>query len=73
MRVQLRNLGRVLGNGAGGRITIRFRGREMAHQELGMKLMGRIEADIEEIATVEMRPKMEGRQMTMIVAPRKKK
>jgi len=45
----------------------------MAHQEIGMKLMARIEADIEELATVEMRPKMEGRQMTMIVAPRKKK
>jgi len=72
-QVKLRNLVRFLENGDRGKITIRFRGREMAHQELGMKLMGRIEADIEEIATVEMRPKMEGRQMTMIVAPRKKK
>jgi translation initiation factor IF-3 len=45
----------------------------MAHQEIGMKLMERIEVDMEEMATVEMRPKMEGRQMTMIIAPRKKK
>jgi translation initiation factor IF-3 len=45
----------------------------MAHQEIGMQLMQRIETDIEELAQVEMRPKMEGRQMTMVVAPRKKK
>jgi translation initiation factor IF-3 len=45
----------------------------MAHQEIGMQLMQRIEADIEELAQVEQRPKMEGRQMTMVVAPRKKK
>jgi translation initiation factor IF-3 len=45
----------------------------MAHQEIGMKLMNRIEEDIDEIAQVEQRPKMEGRQMTMVVAPRKKK
>jgi translation initiation factor IF-3 len=45
----------------------------MAHQEIGMKLMNRIEVDIEELAQVEQRPKMEGRQMTMVVAPRKKK
>ncbi|MCD1630650.1 translation initiation factor IF-3 [Marinobacter shengliensis] len=72
-QVKLRNLVRFLENGDRGKITIRFRGREMAHQEIGMKLMARIETDIEELATVEMRPKMEGRQMTMIVAPRKKK
>ncbi|MDX5440388.1 MAG: translation initiation factor IF-3 [Alteromonadaceae bacterium] len=72
-QVKLRNLVRFLENGDRGKITIRFRGREMAHQEIGMKLMARIEADVEELATVEMRPKMEGRQMTMIVAPRKKK
>ncbi|WP_288944382.1 translation initiation factor IF-3, partial [uncultured Marinobacter sp.] len=64
---------RFLENGDRGKITIRFRGREMAHQEIGMQLMQRIEADIEELAQVEMRPKMEGRQMTMVVAPRKKK
>ncbi|MCW8868816.1 MAG: translation initiation factor IF-3, partial [Marinobacter sp.] len=68
-----RNLIRFLENGDRGKITIRFRGREMAHQEIGMQLMQRIETDIEELAQVEMRPKMEGRQMTMVVAPRKKK
>ena len=72
-QVKLRNLVRFLENGDRGKITIRFRGREMAHQEIGMQLMQRIEADVEELAQVEMRPKMEGRQMTMVVAPRKKK
>ncbi|SHK81125.1 bacterial translation initiation factor 3 (bIF-3) [Marinobacter antarcticus] len=72
-QVKLRNLVRFLEGGDRGKITIRFRGREMAHQEIGMKLMERIEADIDSLAQVEMRPKMEGRQMTMIVAPRKKK
>ncbi|WP_166264747.1 translation initiation factor IF-3 [Marinobacter caseinilyticus] len=72
-QVKLRNLVRFLENGDRGKITIRFRGREMAHQEIGMKLMNRVEADIEELAQVEQRPKMEGRQMTMVVAPRKKK
>ena len=72
-QVKLRNLVRFLEGGDRGKITIRFRGREMAHQEIGMKLMNRIEVDIEELAQVEQRPKMEGRQMTMIVAPRKKK
>jgi translation initiation factor IF-3 len=72
-QVKLRNLVRFLENGDRGKLTIRFRGREMAHQEIGMKLMNRIEVDIEEIAQVEQRPKMEGRQMTMVVAPRKKK
>jgi translation initiation factor IF-3 len=72
-QVKLRNLIRFLEAGDRGKITVRFRGREMAHQEIGMKLMERIEADMEEMATVEMRPKMEGRQMTMIIAPRKKK
>lgn len=72
-QVKLRNLIRFLENGDRGKITIRFRGREMAHQELGMKLMNRIEADIEELGQVELRPKMEGRQMTMVIAPRKKR
>ena len=72
-QVKLRNLVRFLENGDRGKITIRFRGREMAHQEIGMKLMQRIEEDVAEIAQVEMRPKMEGRQMTMVIAPRKKK
>jgi translation initiation factor IF-3 len=72
-QVKLRNLVRFLEAGDRGKITVRFRGREMAHQEIGMKLMERIEVDMEEMAAVEMRPKMEGRQMTMIIAPRKKK
>ncbi|WP_074454340.1 translation initiation factor IF-3 [Marinobacter sp. X15-166B] len=72
-QVKLRNLIRFLENGDRGKLTIRFRGREMAHQEIGMQLMNRIEADVAEIAQVEQRPKMEGRQMTMVVAPRKKK
>lgn len=72
-QVKLRNLIRFLENGDRGKITIRFRGREMAHQEIGMQLMNRVEKDIEELAQVEQRPKMEGRQMTMVVAPRKKK
>ena len=72
-QVKLRNLIRFLENGDRGKITIRFRGREMAHQELGMKLMQRIEEDVAELGQVEQRPKMEGRQMTMVIAPRKKK
>lgn len=72
-QVKLRNLVRFLENGDRAKITIRFRGREMAHQEIGMKLMERLENDMAELATVEMRPKMEGRQMTMVIAPRKKK
>ncbi|WP_133736796.1 translation initiation factor IF-3 [Halospina denitrificans] len=72
-QVKLRNLIRFLEHGDKGKVTIRFRGREMAHQEIGMQLMQRVEADIEELAQVEQRPKMEGRQMTMVVAPRKKK
>jgi translation initiation factor IF-3 len=72
-QVKLRNLIRFLENGDRGKVTIRFRGREMAHQEIGMKLMNRVEEDVSELAQVEQRPKMEGRQMTMVVAPRKKK
>tara|TARA_R110002012_G_scaffold47468_1_gene124436 strand:+ start:300 stop:638 length:339 start_codon:yes stop_codon:yes gene_type:complete len=72
-QVKLRNLLRFLENGDRGKITVRFRGREMAHQEIGMKLMERIEVDIADHAQVEQRPKLEGRQMTMVVAPRKKK
>jgi translation initiation factor IF-3 len=72
-QVKLRNLIRFLEQGDKGKVTIRFRGREMAHQEIGMQLMQRVEADIDELAQVEQRPKMEGRQMTMVVAPRKKK
>jgi translation initiation factor IF-3 len=69
----LRNLVRFLENGDKAKITLRFRGREMAHQQLGMDMMKRVEADLEELAQVEQYPKMEGRQMTMVLAPRSKK
>ena len=55
------------------KVTLRFRGREMAHPEIGMKLMERVEEDLEPMATVEATPKFEGRQVTMVLAPRKKK
>jgi translation initiation factor IF-3 len=71
--VKLRNLTRFLEQGDKAKVSLRFRGREMAHQELGMDMMLRIEKDLEELGTVEQRPKMEGRQMTMVLAPKKKK
>ncbi len=71
-QVKLRNLTRFIEGGDKGKVTLRFRGREMAHQDIGRKLMERIAADLEEIGTVESFPKMEGRQMIMIIAPKKK-
>jgi translation initiation factor IF-3 len=71
-QVKLRNLIKFLEHGDKTKITLRFRGREMAHQELGMKLLQRVENDLSEIANVELRPKMEGRQLTMVLAPIKK-
>ena len=71
-QVKLRNLVKFLEHGDKAKITLRFRGREMAHQELGMQLLHRVEKDLEEIANVELRPKMEGRQLTMVLAPIKK-
>ncbi len=71
--IKLRNLVRFLENGDKAKVTLRFRGREMAHQELGMEMMKRVEADLTELAQVEQYPKMEGRQMTMVLAPRSKK
>jgi translation initiation factor IF-3 len=70
-QVKLRNLNRFIKDGDKAKVTIRFRGREMRHQELGAKLLDRIEADLSEIATVEQRPKMEGRQMVMVFTPKK--
>jgi translation initiation factor IF-3 len=70
-QVKLRNLTRFLNEGDRAKITLRFRGREFAHPELGRKLLDRIEADLAEIATVEQHPKMEGRQMVMMMAPKK--
>ena len=72
-QVKLRNLRRFLEAGDKAKVTLRFRGREMAHQELGMEMMKRVEADLTELAQVEQYPKMEGRQMTMVLAPRSKK
>jgi len=71
--IKLRNLVRFLENGDKAKISLRFRGREMAHQQLGMDMMKRIEADLLELAQVEQFPKMEGRQMIMVLAPRSKK
>ncbi len=71
--VKLRNLTRFLEAGDKTKITVRFRGREMAHRELGMQLLKRVEKDLDELAAVEQFPKMEGRQMVMVMSPRKKK
>jgi translation initiation factor IF-3 len=72
-QVKLRNLVRFLEDGDRAKITLRFRGREMAHQELGLKLLKRIEADLAEVGTVEQFPRLEGRQMVMVIVPKKKK
>lgn len=72
-QVKLRNLIRFLENGDKAKVTLRYRGREMAHQHLGMELLKRVEADLAEYGTVEQFPKMEGRQMAMVIAPKKTK
>lgn len=71
--VKLRKLTEFLEHGDKTKITVRFRGREMAHKELGMELLERVEKDLSEYADVESRAKMEGRQMIMVMAPKKKK
>jgi translation initiation factor IF-3 len=70
--IKVRNLVRFLTEGDKAKITLRFRGREMAHQELGMALLKRVEKDLQEVGTVEQFPRLEGRQMIMIVGPKKK-
>jgi translation initiation factor IF-3 len=70
-QIKLRNLIKFLNQGDKVKVTLRFRGREMAHQELGAKMLERIEADLEEFGSVEQFPKMEGRQMVMIMGPKK--
>ena len=70
-QVKMKNLIRFLEQGDKTKVTLRFRGREMAHQELGVKLLKRIEADLESYGIVEQFPKMEGRQLTMVLAPKK--
>jgi len=70
-QVKLKNLVKFLENGDKTKITLRFRGREMAHRELGAKLLKRVEEDLAELGTVEQFPKLEGRQMVMVIAPKK--
>ena len=72
-QIKLRNLIRFLEEGDKAKITLRFRGREMAHQEFGYRLLERVRDDLEEIGQVEQMPKLEGRQMIMVVSPKKKK
>ena len=70
-QVKLRKLVQFLENGDKTKVTLRFRGREMAHQELGANLLARVRGDLEEYGTVEQMPQMEGRQMVMVMAPKK--
>ena len=70
-QVKLKNLVKFLEQGDKTKITLRFRGREMAHRELGAQLLKRVEQDLSELGTVEQFPKLEGRQMVMVMAPKK--
>jgi translation initiation factor IF-3 len=70
---KLKNLTRFLEDGDKVKVTMRFRGREHAHRELGLELLERVEKDLEEISKIELRPQMEGRQMVMLLSPIKKK
>ncbi|MFO1195715.1 MAG: translation initiation factor IF-3 [Burkholderiaceae bacterium] len=72
-QVKLRNLIRFLEEGDKTKVTLRFRGREMAHQEFGVRLLERVRNDLEALGQVEQMPKLEGRQMIMVISPRKKK
>lgn len=72
-QIKLRNLARFLEEGNKAKVTIRFRGREHAHRELGLKVLERVESDLQDLAVVEQRPQMEGRQMIMVIGPKKKK
>lgn len=71
-QVKMRNLVKFLTMGDKTKVTLRFRGREMAHQDLGRKLLERVRADLDELAVVEQYPQLEGRQMIMVLAPKKK-
>ena len=70
---KIKDLRKFLENGDKTKVTIRFRGRELAHRELGQDLLKRVEADLEDVATVEQFPKLEGRQMMMLLGPKTKK
>ena len=71
-QIKLRNLVRFLSEGDKAKVTLRFRGREMVHQDIGRKLLDRVVKDLTDIGTVEQNPLMEGRQMIMVFAPKKK-
>jgi translation initiation factor IF-3 len=71
-QVKLRSLRRFIDDGDKAKVTLRFRGREMAHQELGMRVLERVKTDLGELVQVEAMPKMEGRQMVMVLAPKRK-
>jgi translation initiation factor IF-3 len=71
-QVKLRNLIKFLSNGDKTKVTLRFRGREMVHQEIGAALLKRVQADLQDYGAVEQQPLMEGRQMVMVIAPRKR-
>jgi translation initiation factor IF-3 len=71
--IKLRNLIKFLEEGDKTKITLRFRGREMAHQDIGMRMLERLRGDLEQYGQIEQFPKLEGRQMIMVVAPKKKK
>ncbi|PPE75519.1 translation initiation factor IF-3 [Solimonas fluminis] len=71
-QTKLRNITRFLEEGDKVKVTIRFRGREMAHAELGMEVMSRLKTELDALAMVEQHPKMEGRQSVMVIAPRKR-
>jgi len=71
--IKLRNLIKFLEDGDKTKITLRFRGREMAHQDIGMRMLERLRTDLDAVGQVEQFPKLEGRQMVMVVAPKKKK
>ena len=71
-QIKLRNLIRFLTEGDKAKVTLRFRGREMVHQDLGRKLLDRVASDLAEYGTVEQNPLMEGKQMVMVFAPKKK-
>ena len=68
--VKMRSMTKFIGEGDKVKVTMRFRGRELAHQELGMNVLMRVKGDLDEIAKVEQFPRMEGRQLTMVVSPK---
>ena len=71
-QIKMRSINRFLADGDKVKVTLRFRGREMAHQQLGAQLLERVKEDLAEVGQVEQFPKMEGRQMVMMIAPKKK-